>query len=383
VDGALGRAVDARIAAFSPATVPPFTVVRDRRRRRTRQRVASALLASTATLSAVSLAVPSLGGGRDEVAGPAGDGPPATSTVSVSFAESGRDADRLAVGPCVGSLGTVHSSAASAVHVATLRATTEQLRDVVDCLQGLPGVVSVRVDAPVADTVPSPGPSAGPSAGATLGPSPAPQPPATVAGALPVPTDPPDARICLGTPEDQDCRAVGARAAADLARALGTGVRRQSAYCRTGPDAPSALETYRVSFGLRGGVAEPAVYAVPASCDPVTFQGQEYEVDPAARHLVRGLYAQAAVAPVDSALSGTAPQSVVLEHDPCGRVTLVFAEVEWAPKTAPFPPDRPPSTFSGRGTVSRNGDVLLYTDDRGAELVLHPVEASAPLDGCR
>lgn len=59
-------------------------------------------------------------------------------------------------------------------------------------------------------------------------------------------------------------------------------------------------------------------------------------------------------------------QSVVLHH--CGVVNIAYEGQEWEVEDPPFDATNAPDSFSGFGSFRRDGDQLLFTDDKGATL---------------
>ena len=59
-------------------------------------------------------------------------------------------------------------------------------------------------------------------------------------------------------------------------------------------------------------------------------------------------------------------QSVVLHH--CGVANIAYEGEEWEVENEPFDATNAPDSFSGFGSFRREGEALIYTDDKGASL---------------
>lgn len=59
-------------------------------------------------------------------------------------------------------------------------------------------------------------------------------------------------------------------------------------------------------------------------------------------------------------------QAVVLHH--CGVVNISYEDQEWEVENDPFDATNAPDTFSGFGSLEREGEALLFTDNKGATL---------------
>lgn len=267
----LHDAVQDELAAHRPDRVPPFAAIRARKRSRDRRRLATggAALSAVAVAAAAVLAPSFPGGGPDRLpsyAGPA-DGT-TTTTINVRVSTT-KDGDQAAVEECVGGPVGVKLSSPP-VYAAALTATPEQTQAAVECLRRLPNVTSVETDKA------SPGPSE---------------------AVLPVPADPPGATICPDSEALGGCRAVGERAAREVAAALATAQPHEPA----SPRCAAMPVTYVVTFGSPEGTAKPVPYRVPARCAPVERAGARYELDHDARNTVVRLYEAAGVPPSPSA----------------------------------------------------------------------------------
>ena len=80
---------------------------------------------------------------------------------------------------------------------------------------------------------------------------------------------------------------------------------------------------------------------------------------------------QAAATPlITGGMRAEPGQSVVLHH--CGVVNISYEGQEWEVEDDPFDATNAPGTFSGYGSFTREGEALLFTDDKGATLSFTP-----------
>lgn len=144
----LDRAVDARIDAYRPDILPPFTAIEGRRRARDRRRMAvGAGALSVAAVAAGALVVPGLLGGGDRLTTGQPAEPVALTRFTVRYAsvspsEGRTGAVDAALGRCLAlpgardEVGLAYSD--PPVWAVTVEGTAAQAADVRDCLAGLP-----------------------------------------------------------------------------------------------------------------------------------------------------------------------------------------------------------------------------------------------------
>lgn len=79
--------------------------------------------------------------------------------------------------------------------------------------------------------------------------------------------------------------------------------------------------------------------------------------------------------------SGASKVTVELEH--CRVAPLQHAGQMWeVPQPQPFDGTNAPATFTGHGTVTTEGDRLIYLDDKGARIVFLRADQVPPPPPC-
>ena len=275
----LERAVDARIDAYRPDTIPPFAALTARKRARDRRRHSRA--AALSALSVVGVvgvvfAGPSLTGGGDRLTGPPVAGPAATPTVTVddrttryglSYVDSGAydiGRDEPLMEACLALPGTSEVSVQESwpPGYSVLLTGTEQAKAFERCAVDLDNVTVRNLDAT-------------PSGIRWTG-----------------------VQVCQTQPAGP-CRDLDAATASRLYDALALDNRRQ--VDPNGAVCAAASVTYTLLFSNPG--ADVKEITVPgASCKPVTVGISDYEVDAVPRELVRQAYAAAVTAARDGAI---------------------------------------------------------------------------------
>ena len=267
-DDDLDRAVDARIEAYRPDTVPPFAALTARKRARDRRRNsrAAALSAlSVVGVAGVMFAGPSLTGGGDRLTGPVLAGPAATPSVSadgrattrygLGYADSGAydfGRDEPLMKACLALSGTsevsVQESLPPGYYVKVTG--TEQAKAFERCVAGLDNVAVRNLDA-------------------------------TSSGSLRT-----GAQVCRTQPAGP-CQKLDADTANRIYDALALDSR--PPVDSNGVRCQILSVTYNLLFDNPG--ADVQEITVPAaSCLPVTVGGAAYAVDDAPRELVRQSY---------------------------------------------------------------------------------------------